>query len=116
MRGACIPVKKSIARLALWLRRQEDSQPNGKSFDQRKNKVAMTIRTQLGFPYRSILVYLAHCSGDHIVDIELGRQSKDVLTSFGHELTWSAPTGGHWINEPGGINGFKTFPLLQMTR
>ena len=101
----------------------EGSQSNEKSLYQRMNKVAMTVRVQLGSPLdqafpstdSSIPVYLAHCSDDHIVDIELGRQSKDVLTSLGHELTWRAPNEGHWINEHVGIDGFNTILLLQMT-
>jgi len=53
---------------------------------------------------RSTRVFLGHGTDDAYVDVELGRQARDVLTKFGYSVEWKEYTGaeleGHWIKAP----------------
>ncbi|CAG7566381.1 unnamed protein product [Fusarium equiseti] len=55
-------------------------------------------------PNRSTRVFLGHGTDDAYVDIELGRQARDVLTKVGYSVEWKEYTGaeleGHWIKAP----------------
>jgi predicted esterase len=49
-------------------------------------------------------VFLGHGSDDAWVDVELGRNVRNVLTGFGMNVVWKEYTGaeeeGHWLKEP----------------
>jgi predicted esterase len=49
-------------------------------------------------------VFLGHGSDDAWVDVELGRNVRDVLSGFGMSVVWKEYTGaeeeGHWLKEP----------------
>jgi predicted esterase len=49
-------------------------------------------------------VFLGHGIDDAYVDVELGRQARDVLTKVGYSVQWKEYTGaeleGHWIKAP----------------
>ncbi|KAI1072991.1 hypothetical protein LB507_009086 [Fusarium sp. FIESC RH6] len=55
-------------------------------------------------PNRSAPVFLGHGTDDAYVDVELGRQARDVLTQVGYSVEWKEYTGaeleGHWIKAP----------------
>ncbi|KAH7198795.1 Alpha/Beta hydrolase protein, partial [Fusarium flagelliforme] len=53
---------------------------------------------------RSTRIFLGHGTDDAYVDVELGRQARDVLTKVGYSVEWKEYTGaeleGHWIKAP----------------
>jgi predicted esterase len=55
-------------------------------------------------PDCSTRVFLGHGTDDAYVDVELGRQARDVLTKVGYSVEWKEYTGaeleGHWIKAP----------------
>lgn len=58
----------------------------------------------------AIPIYLGHCADDETVDVELGRSLRNVIVSLGHDTTWMETNGGgHWLNEPDGIDALVAF-------
>lgn len=59
---------------------------------------------------------LEHCVDDPLVRIERGRNLRDVLQSFGADVTWKEyKDGGHWLNSPEGMDDVVEF-LQRVTR
>jgi predicted esterase len=55
-------------------------------------------------------VLLQHCSDDDVIDIKYGRELQASLNSLGMEVSLvEYSEGGHWINEPDGIEAFVAF-------
>ncbi|KAH7305779.1 Alpha/Beta hydrolase protein [Stachybotrys elegans] len=58
-------------------------------------------------------VFLGHGIDDAYVDVELGRQARDALTSIGLEVEWKEYEGaeqeGHWFKEPEEIDDIFQF-------
>lgn len=58
-------------------------------------------------------VFVGHGRDDAYVDIELGRQAKQVLASVGFTVEWNEYEGaeqeGHWIKEPEEMDDLKQF-------
>lgn len=56
-------------------------------------------------------VFLAHSQDDGTVPVELGRALRDLLRRLGaHQVEWHEyPDGGHWFNEPLGIEDLAAF-------
>ncbi|KAJ6780381.1 hypothetical protein PWT90_03525 [Aphanocladium album] len=51
-----------------------------------------------------------HCVDDPLVPVANGRGLRDVLTSFGANVTWKEyPNGGHWFNSPAGADDVVAF-------
>ena len=52
-------------------------------------------------------IFLFHASDDEMIDIDLGRQARDVLASLGVEVIWKEEKqGGHLgMLESGGLEG-----------
>lgn len=61
-------------------------------------------RSQDQTPIHFTRVFLGHGTDDAYVDVELGRQARDVLTKAGYLVEWKEYTGaeleGHWIKAP----------------
>jgi len=59
---------------------------------------------------RNTPAFISHCADDPIVAIEQGKRLKDTLTTYGMPITWREyPTGGHWINDPQGVEDIVDF-------
>lgn len=53
---------------------------------------------------------LEHCADDPLVRIQNGRGLRDVLTSFGANVTWKEyADGGHWFHTPTGMDDVVAF-------
>ncbi|KAK1448687.1 phospholipase/Carboxylesterase [Colletotrichum melonis] len=62
-------------------------------------------------------IFLAHSVDDEVVDINLGRQLRTALDSFVNSCTveWHEyQSGGHWVNEPQGVDDMISFLRLHM--
>ncbi|KAH6845228.1 Alpha/Beta hydrolase protein [Chaetomium sp. MPI-CAGE-AT-0009] len=63
-------------------------------------------------------VFLSHGVDDAVVDVELGRQAQEVLTSVGFQTEWKEYSGaeleGHWFKTPEQINDIASF-LMKVT-
>jgi predicted esterase len=75
-------------------------------------------RLALGFPNisasdqvaRNTPIFLSHCTTDEVVPIDQGRMLRDVLKSYGMNVTWKDYyDGGHWVQEPDGIDDIVRF-------
>jgi len=64
-------------------------------------------------PLLSTPVFLGHGIDDAIVDVELGRQAKLVLTKIGLCVEWKEYSGadqeGHWLKEPEQVDDILSF-------
>ena len=55
-------------------------------------------------------VFLAHTEDDDVVPYQHGVTLKDTLTRLGHDVDWHLyQDGGHWINEPQGVDDLADF-------
>ncbi|CAD0081817.1 unnamed protein product [Aureobasidium vineae] len=55
-------------------------------------------------------VFLAHNEDDEVISIENGRLMRETLHNIGLEVAWRTyETGGHWFNEPQGIDDIVAF-------
>lgn len=55
-------------------------------------------------------VFLAHCKDDNVIAIVNGEKLRDSLLELGMAVTWhDYGDGGHWINEPQGIDDVVAF-------
>ncbi|KAG9946969.1 alpha/beta-hydrolase, partial [Aureobasidium melanogenum] len=55
-------------------------------------------------------IFLAHNKDDEVISIENGEFMQEVLQRLGLEVTWRTyETGGHWFNEPRGIDDLIAF-------
>ncbi|KAH7074767.1 Phospholipase/carboxylesterase/thioesterase [Paraphoma chrysanthemicola] len=64
---------------------------------------------------KQIPVLLQHCEDDDVVPIANGRDLGERLDMMGFEVQWqSFKEGGHWLNEPDGMDGFVSFILQIM--
>ncbi|TVY45154.1 Acyl-protein thioesterase [Lachnellula occidentalis] len=58
----------------------------------------------------TIPVFLAHCKDDDMVPVENGRNLRQDLEKRGLDVTWKEyEDGGHWINEPQGVDDVVDF-------
>lgn len=57
-----------------------------------------------------IPIFLSHSIDDEVVSIRNGQDIYMTLRSFGFDVTWkSYEDGGHWINEPQGVDDLVEF-------
>ncbi|KAK5168813.1 uncharacterized protein LTR77_006122 [Saxophila tyrrhenica] len=55
-------------------------------------------------------VFVGHCQDDSVIEIKYGEGLRDHLEGLGMEVQWqSYPDGGHWVNEPEGIDDMVKF-------
>lgn len=55
-------------------------------------------------------VFLSHSQDDDVVPFENGRKLYEILTGYGFPVIWKAyEDGGHWVNEPQGIDDLVKF-------
>lgn len=55
-------------------------------------------------------VLLEHCQDDEVVPIANGARMRDLLSQLGISVDWHEyEDGGHWINEPQGVDDFVRF-------
>ncbi|ROT42040.1 acyl-protein thioesterase [Sodiomyces alkalinus F11] len=59
---------------------------------------------------RNTPVLLEHCADDPLIKVDLGRDLRDQLESYGSPITWKEyPDGGHWFNWPTGMDDVVQF-------
>ncbi|KAF2089402.1 alpha/beta-hydrolase [Saccharata proteae CBS 121410] len=55
-------------------------------------------------------VLLTHCSDDDVISIHNGEELRNSLTALGMSVEWRAyQEGGHWVNEPQGVDDIVMF-------
>ena len=55
-------------------------------------------------------IFLAHAKDDDVVHYQHGMVMKETLTRLGHNVDWHLyEDGGHWINEPQGVDDLVDF-------
>ncbi|PON22229.1 phospholipase/Carboxylesterase [Trichoderma gamsii] len=55
-------------------------------------------------------ILLGHCRDDEVIDIQSGTRLRDFLYRFDMEVDWQEYLdGGHWFNEPQGVDDFVRF-------
>lgn len=61
--------------------------------------------------------FLAHCADDEVIPIESGRRLRDILSDSLRPIQWKEYSdGGHWINEPQGVDDIVAFIKRNMYR
>ncbi|KIW13068.1 hypothetical protein PV08_08255 [Exophiala spinifera] len=64
-------------------------------------------------PFLTTPVFLGHGTDDAYVDVSLGRQTKEVLSGMGFQVTWKEYVGaeqeGHWYKEPEELDDIARF-------
>lgn len=64
-------------------------------------------------PFLSTPIFLGHGTDDAIIDVELGRQVRDVLTQIGLKVEWKEYLGadleGHWLKAPEEVDDIAGF-------
>lgn len=60
--------------------------------------------------FRTVPLMLAHSLDDEIVPIANGRRLKDAMENLGFDVDWHEYSqGGHWVNEPEGVDDMVHF-------
>lgn len=55
-------------------------------------------------------ILLEHCRDDEVIDIQSGARLRNFLYQLGMEVNWNEYLdGGHWFNEPEGVDDFVRF-------
>jgi lysophospholipase-2 len=55
-------------------------------------------------------ILLEHCRDDEVIDIQSGTRLRDFLYQLDIEVNWNEyQDGGHWFNEPDGVDDFVRF-------
>jgi predicted esterase len=55
-------------------------------------------------------LFMVHWADDDMMDVTLGREMKGLMEALGFSVEWwEYNDGGHWIQEPQGINDLVTF-------
>ncbi|KAK6819528.1 phospholipase carboxylesterase [Apiospora arundinis] len=59
---------------------------------------------------RQVPMLITHSSDDDVVPVRNGRRLRDILRLHGFEVEWKEyPDGGHWVNEPQGVDDIAHF-------
>lgn len=74
------------------------------------------VRSMVAEPVQarpSVPVFLGHGTDDAYVDVELGRQARDVLSGLGWKVEWKEYSGadqeGHWLKGPEEVDDIFQF-------
>ncbi|WZH47327.1 Alpha/Beta hydrolase protein [Fusarium acuminatum] len=74
---------------------------------------AKSSLTQDGEAFLSTPIFLGHGVDDAYVDVDLGREAREVFTRIGFSVEWKEYTGaeleGHWIKSPEEVNDLLDF-------
>jgi lysophospholipase-2 len=55
-------------------------------------------------------ILLEHCQDDEVIDVQNGTRLRDFLNRLDMEVSWHEyQDGGHWFNEPQGVDDFVKF-------
>ncbi|TKA70136.1 hypothetical protein B0A55_08228 [Friedmanniomyces simplex] len=55
-------------------------------------------------------ILLSHAQDDEVINIKYGRELRDELTRMGYQVEWREyEDGGHWVNEPRGVDDIVAF-------
>jgi lysophospholipase-2 len=66
---------------------------------------------------RSIPVLLEHCRDDEVITVGNGQHLQGWLQSLGFNVQWREyADGGHWVNEPQGVDDLVGFLRAIMAR
>ncbi|KAI1756606.1 lysophospholipase II [Xylaria castorea] len=65
---------------------------------------------------RSTPIFLSHSVDDNVVPIKNGRELRNILQSQRLQVEWREyEDGGHWVNEPQGVDNIARFMNRHMT-
>ncbi len=68
------------------------------------------VRPPLPSRIKSTPVFLGHALDDAVVPIEIARRMQLTLSNLGLSVEWHEyEKGGHWINEPQGVDDMVCF-------
>lgn len=74
------------------------------------DELSKVDRLELRQDLRRIPILLQHCKDDAVVPIVNGKAMRDLLDEQGWSLEWQQfKEGGHWLNEPEGMDGIIKF-------
>ncbi|OQO03933.1 hypothetical protein B0A48_10575 [Cryoendolithus antarcticus] len=76
----------------------------------RPNNVSCELTAGLHDQAAKTPVLLCHSKDDETIEIRFGKELNDTLVAGGMQVQWCAyPDGGHWINEPQGVDDIVAF-------
>ncbi|KAF4925138.1 Acyl-protein thioesterase 1 [Colletotrichum viniferum] len=91
--------------------------PPAAVIDELAEEISPYRRTSGANPMTQTPIFLAHAVDDEVIHINLGRQLRMTLDSFPSACTveWHEyESGGHWVNEPQGVDDIVSFLRLSM--
>ncbi|KAK8090556.1 phospholipase carboxylesterase [Apiospora phragmitis] len=81
-------------------------------FDVTANKLTAGVNVDA---MRQTPMLITHSLDDDVVPVQNGRRLRDILMMQGFAVEWREyPDGGHWINEPQGVNDMALFLRTHM--
>jgi lysophospholipase-2 len=70
-----------------------------------------------GVDVKEMPVLLQHCRDDEVVPIANGEEMAEQLRTMGMKVEWqNFEEGGHWLNEPEGMDGIVRFVKQVMAK
>ena len=68
------------------------------------------LRTKANATALTTPVFLGHTKDDDVINISYGQDLRDKLMDMGMQVTWCHyEDGGHWLNEPKGVDDVVAF-------
>lgn len=84
--------------------------PSLSEYDSQRPLTISYSHTSKSLSRPSTPVYLGHCRDDTVISIRLGQELSAALKKEGLIVQWKEyEEGGHWVNEPGGIDDILSF-------
>jgi predicted esterase len=103
--------------LCSWLPFQNETLPQIDSRFNGTTKDLSDLSSATALNALNTPVFLSHSEDDEVVPIDNGRKLSESLRKFGMEVTWKAyEDGGHWINEPQGVDDIVSFLKTRTVR
>ncbi|CAH0056368.1 unnamed protein product [Clonostachys solani] len=112
-----LPFSKNISRVFNKGENSRSELPSDNSesdaFVETMLSSAIAKAQQQNSSFLSIPVFLGHGSDDAYVDVNLGRQARDLLLKVGFEVEWKEYAGaeqeGHWLKCPDELDDIASF-------